>query len=234
MSKQSLQKLNTSLINHFNENGVENAFYYEPLFDYYWLQKDKIGICNLEPYNKGFGENLMGIKKVDDKVIVDCWYGARTVQRTLKMFQLITKRLENGGIWLTEKDFSECNNKKVDEVITKDLGTALYFNFRLTIGNHVKENTNQIINFYKDKFYQEYYRSFVKETELNMLIITGKTGCFLINMIYPELNLEYNGLPKRNNDGVLICSIKHPAARNFKNSELIQNINELFDCYESC
>lgn len=51
MSKESLKKLNESLIQHFKENGVENAYYYEPLFDHYWQQKDKIGICNLESYD---------------------------------------------------------------------------------------------------------------------------------------------------------------------------------------
>lgn len=231
MSKESLKKLNESLIQHFKENGVENAYYYEPLFDHYWQQKDKIGICNLESYDYGLGDNLMGIKKVDDKVIVDYWYNSQTIQRTLKMFQLITKKLEGDGGWLTEKDLSDCDNKKVDEVVTRDLGSSLYFNFRLTVGDHVNENTAQILNFYKDSFYQEYYRNFVKESELDMLIVTGKTGCDLINMIYPELKLEYNGIPKRNNDGVLICSAKHPAARDYSNAEMIQNVNEFFDCY---
>lgn len=231
MSKETLQKLNETLIQHFKETGVENAFYYEPFFDYYWNQADKIGICNLEPYTNGLGDNLMGIKKVDDKVIVDYWYNSQTIQRSLKMLQLITKKLEGDSSWLTEKDLSDCDNKKVDEVVTRDLGSSLYFNFRLTVGDHVNENTTQILNFYKDPFYQEYYRNFVKESELNMLIVTGKTGCTLINMIYPELNLEYNGNPKRNNDGILICSAKHPAARDYSNSEMIQNVNEFFDSY---
>lgn len=66
MSKEVLSELNQSLLRHFKEKGIENAFYYEPLFDYYWLQKDKIGICNLEPYDNGSHENLMGLKKVDN------------------------------------------------------------------------------------------------------------------------------------------------------------------------
>ena len=48
MSKESLQKLNETLVHHFEETGVRNALYYEPLFDYYWEQKDKIGLCNKE------------------------------------------------------------------------------------------------------------------------------------------------------------------------------------------
>lgn len=228
MSKEVLSELNQSLLRHFKEKGIENAFYYEPLFDYYWLQKEKIGICNLEPYDNGSHENLMGLKKVDNEVI-DYWYGSKTFQRTLKMFQLITKKLETGGD-VTEKDLAECDNKNVDMVVEKDLGTSLYFNFRLTVGRHSKESTDEIVEFYNDSFYQEYFRNFVKATELNMLIVTGQTGCALMNKIYPDLHLEYNKEPKRL-ENLLICSAPHPAARNYSNKELVDNINYFFDCY---
>lgn len=228
MSKEVLSELNQSLLRHFKEKGIENAFYYEPLFDYYWLQKEKIGICNLEPYDNGSHENLMGLKKVDNEVI-DYWYGSITFQRTLKMFQLITKKLETGGD-VTEKDLAECDNKNVDMVVEKDLGTSLYFNFRLTVGKHSKESTDEIVEFYNDSFYQEYFRNFVKATELNMLIVTGQTGCALMNKIYPDLHLEYNKEPKRL-ENLLICSAPHPAARNYSNKELVDNINYFFDCY---
>lgn len=228
MSKEVLSELNQSLLRHFKEKGIENAFYYEPLYDYYWLQKEKIGICNLEPYDNGSHENLMGLKKVDNEVI-DYWYGSKTFQRTLKMFQLITKKLETGGD-VTEKDLAECDNKNVDMVVEKDLGTSLYFNFRLTVGKHSKESTDEIVEFYNDSFYQEYFGNFVKATELNMLIVTGQTGCALMNKIYPDLHLEYNKEPKRL-ENLLICSAPHPAARNYSNKELVDNINYFFDCY---
>lgn len=228
MSKEVLSELNQSLLRHFKEKGIENAFYYEPLFDYYWLQKEKIGICNLEPYDNGSHENLMGLKKVDNEVI-DYWYGSKTFQRTLKMFQLITKKLETGG-YVTEKDLAECDNKNVDMVVEKDLGTSLYFNFRLTVGKHSKESTDEIVEFYNDSFYQEYFRNFVKATELNMLIVTGQTGCALMNKIYPDLHLEYNKEPKCL-ENLLICSAPHPAARSYSNKDLVDNINYFFDCY---
>lgn len=157
MSKESLSKLNETLLQHFKETNVKNAYYYEPLFDYYWQQKDKIAICNLEPYDNGLGDNLQGIKKVDDNLIVDYWYNSTTIQRTLKMFQLITKELETGE-YVSEKDIKECDNRNVEKVITEDLGCSLYFNFRLTVGEQVKENTAQILNSYKDSFYQDYFR----------------------------------------------------------------------------
>lgn len=145
------------------------------------------------------------------------------------MFQLITKKLETGG-YVTEKDLAECDNKNVDMVVEKDLGTSLYFNFRLTVGKHSKESTDEIVEFYNDSFYQEYFRNFVKATELNMLIVTGQTGCALMNKIYPDLHLEYNEEPKRL-ENLLICSAPHPAARNYSNKELVDNINYFFDCY---
>lgn len=228
MSKEVLSELNQSLLRHFKEKGIENAFYYEPLFDYYWLQNEKIGICNLEPYDNGSHENLMGLKKVDNEVI-DYWYGSKTFQRTLKMFQLITKKLETGGD-VTEKDLAECDNKNVDMVVEKDLGTSLYFNFRLTVGKHSKESTDEIVEFYNDSFYQEYFRNFIKATELNMLIVTGQTGCALMNKIYPDLHLECNKEPKRL-ENLLICSAPHPVARNYSNKDLVDNINYFFDCY---
>ena len=59
MSKKELQELNENLVQHFKETGVKNALYYEPLFDYYWEQKDKIGLCNLESYDK----EIQGIQR---------------------------------------------------------------------------------------------------------------------------------------------------------------------------
>ena len=83
MSKESLQKLNETLIQHFKETGVKNALYYEPLFDYYWEQKDKIGLCNLESYDK----EIQGINKISAERILDYWSNAQTIQKSLKIFQ---------------------------------------------------------------------------------------------------------------------------------------------------
>ena len=90
MSKESLQKLNESLILHFKETGVKNALYYEPLFDYYWEQKDKIGLCNLESYDK----EIKGINKISAERILDYWSNARTLQKSLKIFQAINWKMK--------------------------------------------------------------------------------------------------------------------------------------------
>ena len=52
MSKESLEKLNQSLLKHFEETGVKNAFYYAPVDDHYWNKREnakRIAFCNLEP-----------------------------------------------------------------------------------------------------------------------------------------------------------------------------------------
>ena len=67
MSKESLRQLNESLTKHFKETGINNALYYEPLFDYYWEQNDKIGLCNLESYDK----EIQGIQKISAERILE-------------------------------------------------------------------------------------------------------------------------------------------------------------------
>ena len=85
MSKENLEKLNDKLLQHFKETGVENAFYYEPLFEDYWQLGEKIGLCNLESYDK----SMTGIHKVTANLILDYWYNSQTIQKSLKMFQAI-------------------------------------------------------------------------------------------------------------------------------------------------
>lgn len=229
MSKQGLSKLNEQLLEHFKETGVKKAYYYAPFYDFYWGLKDKIGICNLEPYYVDSEKNPFDIKLVDPEVVIDYWYGAKTIQRTVKMFSLITKILDEDAV-LTEKDVAECDNKNIDKAFGNDMGSSLYFNFRLTVGNQVKEDTKSLFEFYKDEFYRDYYRKFVKETELTMLIVTSETGCALINQIYPDLHLEFNGEPKLF-ENVLFCSCPHPSK--ISNKQIVDSLNKFFDCYFS-
>lgn len=225
MSKESLEKLNQSLLKHFEEIGVKDAIYYEPIFDYYWSQKDKIGICNLESYDN---ENFKGINKISYKTFLDYWSKAPTIQRSLKIFQAISWILENGDS-INEniiKSFDNNMDNKID-----NLGCGLYFNLRLTIGNQVDEDTKAIIDFYKDPFYAEYFRKFIKESELDMLIITGETGVNQINKIFPELNLVWSGkeMQAKIYDNVLFCPAVHPSREGYK--QMADDLNYFFDEY---
>ncbi len=225
MSKESLEKLNQSLLKHFEETGVKNAIYYEPLFDYYWSQKHKIGICNLESYD----QTITGINKATYKFFLDYWSGAQTIRKTFKIFQAITWKLENKK-WINENIIKSFDSKDIESEV-ENLGCGLYFNLRLTIGNQVDEDTKAIIDFYKDPFYAEYFRKFIKESELDMLIITGETGVNQINKIFPELNLVWSGkeMQAKIYDNVLFCPAVHPSREGYK--QMADDLNYFFDEY---
>ena len=225
MSKESLQKLNETLIQHFKETGVKNALYYEPLFDYYWEQKDKIGLCNLESYDK----EIQGINRISAERILDYWSNAQTLQKSLKIFQAINWKLENEN-YITEEQIKLFDNKNWENAID-EMGCSLYFNLRLTIGSQVNEDKKGITEFYNDSFYADYFRRFVKESELKMLIITGETGVNIINKIYPELNLIWSDeMQAKRYDGVLFCPMQHPSRISYK--KITDDLNYFFDLYE--
>lgn len=186
MSKESLKQLNDSLINHFKETGVKNALYYEPLFDYYWKQNEKIGLCNLESYDK----EIIDIQKISAERILDYWSNAQTIKKTFKIFMAINYILENES-YISEEIIKEFDNADWEKTI-EAIGCNLYFNLRLSIGNQVNEDKKGIMDFYRDPFYAEYFRYFIKATEIKMLIITGETGVNILNKIYPELKLEWS------------------------------------------
>lgn len=225
MSKESLEKLNKSLLKHFEETGVKNAIYYEPLFEHYWSQEHKIGICNLESYD----QTITGINKATYKFFLDYWSGAQTIRKTFKIFQAITWKLENED-WINENIIKSFDSKDIESEV-ENLGCGLYFNLRLTIGNQVDEDTKAIIDFYKDPFYAEYFRKFIKESELDMLIITGETGVNQINKIFPELNLVWSGkeMQAKVYDNVLFCPAVHPSREGYK--QMADDLNYFFDEY---
>lgn len=225
MSKKELQKLNETLIQHFKETGIKDALYYEPLFDYYWEQKDKIGLCNLESYDK----EIQGINRISAERILDYWSNAQTLQKSLKIFQAINWKLENEN-YITEEQIKLFDNKNWENAID-EMGCSLYFNLRLTIGSQVNEDKKGITEFYNDSFYADYFRRFVKESELKMLIITGETGVNIINKIYPELNLIWSDeMQAKRYDGVLFCPMQHPSRISYK--KITDDLNYFFDLYE--
>lgn len=225
MSKESLQELNETLVQHFKQTGVKNALYYEPLFDYYWAQKDKIGLCNLESYDK----EIQGINKISAERILDYWSNAKTIQKSLKIFQAISWKLQNGS-YIGEEQIKQFDNKNWENAID-EMGCGLYFNLRLTIGSHVNEDTKGIVEFYNDLFYAEYFRNFIKAAELQMLIITGETGVNILNQIYPGLNLVWaDEMQAKWYDGVLFCPMQHPSRISYK--KIADDLNYFFDLYE--
>lgn len=224
MSEQAIKELYESLIQHFKETNIKNALYYEPLFDYYWQQKDKIGICNLESYDN----DIRGINKISAERILDFWSNAQTIKKSLKIFQAINWIITNGE-YISEEKIKEFDNRNWEKSID-ELGCGLYFNLRLSIGNQVKEDTSSIIDFYNDNFYIEYFKSFIKASELKMLIITGETGVKIINKIYPDLNLIWSDeMQAKLYKDVLFCPMQHPSRISYK--KIADDLNYFFDIY---
>lgn len=224
MSKENLNILNQELIKHFKETEIHDALYYEPLFDYYWEQKDKIGLCNLESYDK----EIHGINKISAERILDYWSKAQTIQKSMKIFQAINWILEN-ETWISENQIKQIDNNNWQKAID-EMGCGLYFNLRLTIGSQVNEDKKGISEFYNDPFYADYFRKFVKATELKMLIITGETGVNIINKIYPELKLVWaDEMQAKVYDNVLFCPMQHPSRISYK--KIADDLNYFFDLY---
>ena len=226
MSKEALDKLNEKLLKHFKETGVKNAFYYEPIADYYWKQTHKIGLCNLESYD----ETLPGIHKVTYKTFLDIWSNSPTIKRSLKMFQAISWILENGGD-INEQVIKSFDAKDFEKAIG-EFGCGLYFNLRLTTGHQVNADKKAINDFYNDSFYIEYYKEFIKAAELNMLIVTGEIGVNAINRIFPELHLVWgNEMEAKEYENILFCPAPHPSREGYK--KMAEDLNYFFDLYSS-
>lgn len=224
MSKEALNELNEKLLKHFKETNVQNAFYYEPIFDYYWQQEDKIGLCNLESYDV----TIPGINKVTYKTFLDYWYKSPTIQKSLKMFQGINWILKKGED-IDETTIQSFDNKNWENAID-EFGCGIYFNLRLTTGSQVDADKKAINDFYNDQFYIDYYRQFIKATEIQMLFITGEIGVNAINKIYPELNLVWgNEMKAKVFDNILFCPAPHPSREGYK--KMADDLNYFFDEY---
>lgn len=86
MSKESLEKLNQTLLEHFEETGIKNAFYYAPADDHYWNKSEtakRIAFCNLEPYKKDEKTPLNGYELLSKEILYDNWFYTNTPGRII-------------------------------------------------------------------------------------------------------------------------------------------------------
>lgn len=96
MSKESLEKLNKTLLKHFEETGVKDAFYYAPVDDRYWKQKEpakRIAFCNLEPYKKDDSSPLDGYELLSKETLYDSWFYTNTPGRIFVFNYFLSKAL---------------------------------------------------------------------------------------------------------------------------------------------
>lgn len=227
MSKEGLEKLNQNLLKHFEETGITNALYYEPIKDFYWEQKNKICICNLEPYDNKDEESFSGINKLTNEFLLDYCIKSPTVQKTLKFCKLVNMQIENGGKYVQESDAREIDSKKYEDLMD-NFNHFFYCNLRLTIGKDAPAAKQAILSFYKDPFYIDYFKKLMKETQVQLLFISSELGVEIMNQIYPGLELEYNGKIKEI-EGMKICSMQHPSRISYK--DMVDTINYGLDMY---
>lgn len=229
MSKQALQKLNESLIQHFKETGIENAYFYEPVDNLYWQKtatSKRVAFCNLEPYTKENGEGVKGFVKLDKTTLYDSWFYTKTPGKIFAMNYYLSQVLYDGNSNITEEDIKNAVSKsnRNEDAIWEDFDNSLYFNFRYTCSKTVNADNAYIVNMYKDEFYRQFYIDFVKAAEIDILIVGGELGANLLNMIYPDLHLMYKGTPVKY-DGKIFVSMEHPSRISYADMiDVIYNI----------
>lgn len=238
MSKQELSVVNQKLITHLTETGIKDAFYYEPGNpDWYWKNNNiKIGLCNLETYNKGINkQEFHGINAVNQEILDNWSWGNKTIRNTFFINYCIRKTLENNLINFTEKDLKIFREETKSEKTTgskywevyEAMDKALYFNFRHSISKTVEANDTYLLKAYsQDDFYCKNFREFVRASELNIVIASGETGAKLLSIIYPEIKekIQFQGEPFFI-EGTLFISIHHPSRISY--AEICDCVNKV-------
>ena len=231
MSKEQLFEVNKKLIVHFKETGIVDAYYYEPVSETYWNQtpnSKRVAFCNLEPYKKENGETVKGIVPLDKKTLYDEWFYTKTPSKTFALNYYLSQALYYGNSDITEEDikFAVSKNTRCEDIIWSDFDNSLYFNFRYTCSKTVTADNSYIKNLYKDPFYCQHYRNFVEAADIDILIVGGELGCYLLNKIYPELNIAFKDKPKKLNN-MFFVSIEHPSRISY--AEMIDVIYDITD-----
>lgn len=235
MSKEGLEIVNKKLIEHLKGKNIENAFYYAPIKpDSYWNQNIKIGMCNLETYNKGKDDKeFLGINLVTQDILDNWSWGNKTISNTLFINFCIRRCIENGFSYETKNSLKNlkklAKNEKDPEYwnVYEAMDESLYLNFRHSISKTRRANNSYLISSYaQDKFICENYREYIKEAEIDVLVVGGETSVQLLGIIYPELKnkLTFCGEPVFF-DGTLFVSMRHPAYMRYE--ELADCVNKI-------
>lgn len=235
MGKDSLSKLNQTLLKHFKETGVKDAFYYAPIDDHYWNKKDtakRIAFCNLEPYKKEVNTPLNGFELLTEETLYHSWFYTNTPGRIFLFNYFLSKALyndeENSPEELSEIFRKRKVSEEIDNMLWEEFDNSLYFNFRYTCNKtgSTRADIPYIVNQYKDPFYCQFYRDYVKEAQIDVLVIGHQLGCKLINKIYPELHLEYKGKPVKFENTIFI-STEHPSRISY--DDMLNNIEKIYE-----
>ena len=224
MSREDLFSVNKEIISHLTDIGINDAFYYEPGNpDWYWTKDNiRIGLCNLETYQKEINkEEFHGINVVNQTILDNWSWGNKTIRNTYFINYCIRKSLENVHIKYTEEDLrffrEQSKSEKAPDSkywdVYEAMDKSLYFNFRHSISKTVGADDAYLIKAYsQDAFLCKNYRDFIKASELSIVVASGETGAKLLSLIYPELKgkLKFRGNPVTF-EKTLFVSIPHPS-----------------------
>lgn len=174
MSKESLEKLNQSLLKHFEETNVKNAYYYTPVAPAYWEKttgSKHVAFCNLEPYKKDKNVNTKGCIPLNKDILYDSWFYRSTPSRIFAMNYYLTQALYDGKEDILEEEIScavskRKRTKELEEALWVDFDNSLYFNFRYTYSNKVSADTTYIRNMYKEPFIANFIEILLKKLKL--------------------------------------------------------------------
>ncbi|MDY6398521.1 MAG: hypothetical protein SPL22_12430 [Treponema sp.] len=236
MSKEALMTVNEKLIEHFKEVGIENACYYQPVYEDYWANDHKkVAFCNLEPYCVGEAKDtIKGIQVLSEERLYNSWFHKPTTNNTFLLNYVLQQSLKENKS-ATEETFKKIREeaKKNSVQLHQDMcdcfDQSLYFNCRYTQSPTVNEDKGHTINAYRsDSFYVQHYKEFVKAAEIEVLVLGGREVLEVVTFVYPELQgkLIFCGEPVLYN-GVLFVSMLHPAARTNIDAEMASVVNKI-------
>ena len=188
-----------------------DVFYkYGPLTDEYWSLTPRILVCNIEPYDELEGP----IVEVNIELFKKQWmrqtfvYKANTPRTTAKFIAGLLKTINN-------PNFENIDFRKLDEnELFQSLEKIAYLNFRVNSGKNVSIIKNDSVA-EQIKVTGEYIKNQIKLLNPNIIIVGGKDGCKIFNMLYKDCNLFFREIIKWDNK--IVCSIEHFSRVKYEN-----------------
>ncbi len=192
-----------------------DSFYvYGPLSASYWKSKQRILVCNLEPYDEREGKIIVDIN------LFKKWMTVNTGKFTAKFITGLLKAFHDQGIL---KDTIRFKDFSIQELLfyMKDIA---YMNFRMSSGNNVKADKNGI--FCEVNTHKDYLKDQINNLSPDIIIIGGVDGCKAFNILF-DSNIKYNTTSVFNDK--VICSIKHFSRANYLSYN--NKISEIINCF---
>jgi hypothetical protein len=191
-------------------------WHYEPFSDDYWKQQYKVVLCNLEFYGD------VGKETYEERIFTlnqfKTWLGDGV--RTMKNSALFIYSLYNKlhGIDVTEEQLRNVFHKNDD--LLSVVKNITYMNLRKEEGWNTPEDRENIYRFLvpgysldpdsdvSNEEYRKFTLDFIDALEPDIFIVSGKTGCDVLNKIYEGgIDLAWQGMYRKGK--TLYASVNH-------------------------